>query len=309
MSLSKKIVIATRASKLALWQAEYVRSNLLMFYPEYSVELLTIITKGDRFLDTALSKIGGKGLFVKEIEQSLLDGVADLAVHSMKDVPVDVQNNLEICSIMHREDPRDAFVSNTCFSMNELMPGSVIGTSSLRRESQIKNLFPKLIVKSLRGNLDTRLNKLDSGYYDAIILAAAGLKRIGYDARIKQYIDSEVILPAVAQGALGLQIRSDRDDMRALLSVLSCRDTTVCVSAERSFLRMLDGSCQFPIAAYGRLIGNDLLLKALVASVDGKNIIKSEIFGPLNTAVDLGEALAQEILSKGGDKILNSLSF
>ncbi|WBF65739.1 MAG: hydroxymethylbilane synthase [Candidatus Kinetoplastibacterium crithidii] len=309
MSSSKKIVIATRASKLALWQAEYVRNNLLMFYPEYSIELLTIITKGDRFLDTPLSKVGGKGLFVKEIEKSLLDGVADLAVHSMKDVPADIQDDLEICSIMHREDPRDAFVSNICFSIDELMPGSVIGTSSLRRESQIKNVFPKLIVKSLRGNLDTRLDKLDSGYYDAIILASAGLKRIGYDTRIKQYIDTEVILPAVAQGALGLQIRSDRDDIRTLLSVLSCSDTTACVSAERSFLRMLGGSCQFPIAAYGSLIGNNLLLKALVASLDGGNIIKSEISGPINIAVDLGKNLAQEILSKGGDKILNSLSF
>ncbi|WP_333904073.1 hydroxymethylbilane synthase, partial [Achromobacter insolitus] len=248
MSLPQRLVIATRASRLALWQAEHVRDRLRTLYPACAVELLTLTTRGDQILDRTLSKVGGKGLFVKELENALLDGRADLAVHSLKDVPVDLQAPFELCAVLDRADPRDAFVSNTHDSLADLPAGAIVGTSSLRRESQIRARYPKLVVKPLRGNLDTRLGKLDKGEYDAIVLAAAGLERLDLSARIRSLLEPTDSLPAAGQGALGIEIRDDRDDMRAWLAPLVSADTTSCVVAERAVSRKLGGSRQVPLA-------------------------------------------------------------
>ncbi|WP_043518658.1 hydroxymethylbilane synthase [Achromobacter arsenitoxydans] len=307
MSLPQRLVIATRASRLALWQAEHVRDRLRTLYPACAVELLTLTTRGDQILDRTLSKVGGKGLFVKELENALLDGRADLAVHSLKDVPVDLQAPFELCAVLDRADPRDAFVSNHYATLAELPAGAVVGTSSLRRESQIRARYPALVVKPLRGNLDTRLGKLDKGDYDAIVLAAAGLERLGLGARIRALLDPADSLPAAGQGALGIEIRDDRSDMRAWLAPLVSADTTACVLAERAVSRKLGGSCQVPLAAYAQISDGALSLRALVASPDGVRMVHAARSGPASEAEAIGEAAASELLDAGAETILREL--
>jgi len=307
VSLPQRLVIATRASRLALWQAEHVRDRLRTLYPACAVELLTLTTRGDQILDRTLSKVGGKGLFVKELENALLDGRADLAVHSLKDVPVDLQAPFELCAVLDRADPRDAFVSNTHDSLADLPAGAIVGTSSLRRESQIRARYPKLVVKPLRGNLDTRLGKLDKGEYDAIVLAAAGLERLDLSARIRSLLEPADSLPAAGQGALGIEIRDDRDDMRAWLAPLVSADTTSCVVAERAVSRKLGGSCQVPLAAYAEIAGGTLSLRALVASPDGVRVVRTAHSGPVADAQSIGEAAAQALLDAGAQDILREL--
>lgn len=301
------LVIATRASRLALWQAEHVRDRLQLIYPECQVTLLTMTTRGDQILDRTLSKIGGKGLFVKELETALLDGRADLAVHSLKDVPVDMQSPFALPVILERDDPRDAFVSNDYATLDDMPPGAVVGTSSLRRESQIRQQYPQLVIQALRGNLDTRLGKLDRGEYAAIILAAVGLKRLGLESRIRSCLPVEQSLPAAGQGALGIEVLESRDDMHRWLAPLACPDTTACALAERAVSRVLGGSCQVPLAAYARLDGGVLHLDALVAEPDGSRIVRSHVHGPAASAVQLGEQAAQELLQKGANDILSRL--
>lgn len=307
MSSPQRLVIATRASRLALWQAEHVRDRLLALYPSCTVELLTLTTRGDQILDRTLSKVGGKGLFVKELETALLDGRADLAVHSLKDVPVDLQSPFDLCTMLERADPRDALVSNDYLSLAELPAGAVVGTSSLRRESQIRQRYPQLVVKPLRGNLDTRLGKLDRGDYAAIVLAAAGLHRLGLDERICSVLEPAECLPAAGQGALGIEIRDDRDDLRGWLAPLACQATTACVVAERAVSRTLGGSCQVPLAAYATLDGEQIVLQALVASPDGVRVIHTRHSGPVAQAEQVGQSAAQELLSNGAAAILAEL--
>lgn len=302
-----RLVIATRASRLALWQAEHVQSRLRTLYPSCTVELLTLTTRGDQILDRTLSKVGGKGLFVKELETALLDGRADLAVHSLKDVPVDLQTPFELATIMSRADARDALVSNHYASLAEMPAGAVVGTSSLRRESQIRARFPQLEVKPLRGNLDTRLAKLDRDEYGAIILAAAGLQRLDLSSRIRGFLSPEDSLPAAGQGALGIEIRDDRADVRQWLSPLSCPQTHACMLAERAVSRVLGGSCQVPMAAYAEITDDTLFLRALVASPDGRQVVRTERSGPVTQAEQLGESAARDLLDAGARDILAAL--
>ncbi|MBP6018753.1 MAG: hydroxymethylbilane synthase [Burkholderiaceae bacterium] len=302
------LVIATRASRLALWQAEHVRDLLQALYPECKVSLLTMTTRGDQILDRTLSKVGGKGLFVKELETALLDGRADLAVHSLKDVPVDLTTPFALPVVMERSDPRDALVSNDYASLDELPPGAVIGTSSLRRESQLRQRYPHLQVKPLRGNLDTRLAKLDKGEYAAIILAAVGLERLGLESRIRARLSPELSLPAAGQGALGIEVLESRTDMHAWLAPLSCPATMACALAERSVSRALGGSCQVPLAAYAQVEGTELHLRALVAEPDGSVVLHAQARGPVADAEKLGEVAAKELLGKGAREILARLT-
>lgn len=302
------LVIATRASRLALWQAEHVRDLLQTFYPDCQVSLLTMTTRGDQILDRSLSKVGGKGLFVKELENALLDSRADLAVHSLKDVPVDMQSEFELSTILERDDPRDAFVSNEYASLDALPQGAVVGTSSLRRESQIRERYPHLVVQPLRGNLDTRLGKLDRGDYAAIILAAVGLKRLGLGARIRAYLPIEHSLPAAGQGALGIEILANRPCLREKLAPLACPSTTACALAERAVSRSLGGSCQVPLAAYASPDGELLRVEGLVAQPDGSRVLRACETGPINEAEQLGRRLAQRLLDQGADAILSALS-
>ncbi|WP_442592347.1 hydroxymethylbilane synthase [Parapusillimonas sp. JC17] len=304
----KKLVIATRASRLALWQAEHVRDRLQELYPQCEVSLLTMTTRGDQILDRSLSKVGGKGLFVKELETALLDGRADLAVHSLKDVPVDMQSPFALSVVLERDDPRDAFVSNDYGSMDALPSGAVVGTSSLRREAQIRQRYPDLVVQPLRGNLDTRLGKLDRGDYAAIILAAAGLRRLGLEGRIRGYLSVEQSLPAAGQGALGIEVLESRTDMHGWLSPLADPATTACALAERAVSRVLGGSCQVPLAAYAQVQGNNLVVDALVAEPDGSVIIRAQATGPVADANALGESAAHDLMAKGARPILDRLS-
>lgn len=308
MSTPKKLVIATRASRLALWQAEHVRARLVELYPNCEVELLSMSTKGDRILDRSLSKIGGKGLFIKELETALLDGSADLAVHSLKDVPYDVPEPFALPVIMERGDARDAFVSNNYASLAELPAGAVVGTSSLRRESQLRERFPHLTIEPLRGNLDTRLGKLDAGEYDAIILATAGLSRLGLGDRIRSTIEIEDSLPSAGQGALGIEIHAERDDMKAWLAPLACADSTSRALAERAVTRVLGGSCQVPLAAYAETEGNEIWVRALVAEPDGSLVYRAELRGPLAQAEQIGKQVGEDLLAQGADVILAKLS-
>ncbi|MDY3330781.1 MAG: hydroxymethylbilane synthase [Pelistega sp.] len=296
----EKLVIATRESRLALWQAEHVQARLAELYPNTRVELLKMTTRGDQILDKTLSKVGGKGLFVKELETALLDGRADLAVHSLKDVPVDLKSPFQLACVMEREDPRDAFVSNDYASLADLPAGAVVGTSSLRRESQIRERYPHLEVKPLRGNLDTRLRKLDEGQYAAIILAAAGLKRLNLAERIRAYIAIEDSLPAAGQGALGIEILEARQDVFALLQALKHTPTQQCTVAERAVSLALGGSCQVPLAAHASLQGEQLSIDALVASTDGKTILRASLTGDVAQAEQLGLQVAQQLKDKGG---------
>ena len=304
MNLPEKIVIATRASRLALWQAEFVQEALQNQYPGLKVELLKMTTKGDQIIDRSLSKIGGKGLFVKELETALLDGRADLAVHSLKDVPMELYEEFSLSTILKRADPRDAFVSNKYENLYDLPEGAIVGTSSLRRESQIRAHYPKLEVQPLRGNLDTRLGKLDAGNYDAIILAASGLERLGLGDRIRSRLSLEQSLPAAGQGALGIEILASRDDMRELLSFLSCQEATAATTAERAISQALGGSCQVPIAAHGIVEDNQLFLRAMVALPDGSESISTEVRGDLTNAQELGRQAADDLLAQGGQRIL-----
>ena len=275
----ESIVIATRESRLALWQAEHVRDLLKKLYPSSRVELLGMTTRGDQILDRPLAKVGGKGLFVKELETALLDGRADIAVHSMKDVPMEMPAEFALAAIGPREVPLDAFVSGKFASLDELPPGAVVGTSSLRRESQLHAHYPYLAVSSLRGNLDTRLRKLDEGQYDAIILAAAGLTRLGLASRIRSVLPAEVSLPAAGQGALGIEIRADRADLAACLAPLNDAATAACVRAERAVSRTLAGSCEVPLGAYGLMRDDRLWLRGFVARPDGSRIAAAEQIG------------------------------
>lgn len=301
--------IATRKSALALWQAEYVKAQLEHFHPEINVELLPMTTKGDVILDTPLAKVGGKGLFVKELEVAMLEGKADIAVHSMKDVPVDFPEGLGLEVICPREDPRDAFVSNTYSALSDLPQGAIVGTSSLRRQCQLKAKRPDLDIRDLRGNVNTRLKKLDEGQYDAIILAAAGLIRLKMSDRIAQYIEPEEMLPANGQGAVGIECRTDDDTIKTLLKPLECSTTRVRVLTERAMNKALEGGCQVPIASYSVISedGKEVHLRGLVGAIDGSELIESEITGPIEQGETLGNTLALELLSRGADRILKEV--
>ncbi|RMA82205.1 hydroxymethylbilane synthase [Umboniibacter marinipuniceus] len=296
------IVIATRESALALWQANYVQGALLKAHSDLSVELLGMTTKGDQILDTPLAKIGGKGLFVKELEVAMMEHRADIAVHSMKDVPMHFPEGLELGVICEREDPRDAFVSNTYASLDDLPEGATVGTSSLRRSCQLKFARPDLVIKDLRGNVNTRLAKLDAGDFDAIILAAAGLKRLGFDDRIAEHIDIEMSLPAGGQGAVGIELRTDDTTTRAHLAVLNCAVTAPCVLAERSLNRHLEGGCQVPIACYAIWEDEQIWLRGRVGSLDGSVLLRAEGRGTDPEA--LGVQVAEALLEQGAGEIL-----
>ncbi len=299
--------IATRQSPLALWQAEYIQQRLEQQHPNLRVELVTFVTQGDKILDTPLAKIGGKGLFVKELEAALLDGRADLAVHSMKDVPMQLPEGLALPVICEREDPLDAFVSNTYAHFDDLPQGAKVGTSSLRRRCQILTQRPDLEVIDLRGNVGTRLSKLDAGQYDAIILASAGLKRLGLTARIRHTLSHEVSLPAVGQGALGLECRSDDERVLNYLSFLNDATTSVCVRAERAFNAYLEGGCQVPIAAFAQLKDEVLHIEGRVGEPNGKQLLIAHQQGSAQQAEELGVALAQDLLAQGAGELLQAL--
>ena len=301
---TKLVRIATRKSALALWQAEFVKAQLEHFHDDVRVELVPMSTQGDIILDTPLAKIGGKGLFVKELEQAMLDGRADIAVHSMKDVPVEFPDDLELHVICEREDPRDAFVSNNFANIDALPQGAIVGTSSLRRQCQIRALRPDLEIRDLRGNVNTRLAKLDSGQYDAIILAAAGLIRLEMGERIRDFIEPEVSLPANGQGAVGIECRIDDTVTKALLAPLEHNETRIRVNAERAMNRHLEGGCQVPIGAYALVEGEQVHLRGLVGAIDGSEILRDEISGHVDDAEKLGVELAKKLLAQGADKIL-----
>ncbi|KNC10841.1 porphobilinogen deaminase [Pantoea sp. RIT-PI-b] len=305
--LNKIFRIATRQSPLALWQAQYVQQRLMAAHPGLQVELLPMVTKGDVILDTPLAKVGGKGLFVKELELAMLEDRADLAVHSMKDVPVDFPQGLGLVTICEREDPRDAFVSNNYHSIDELPQGAVVGTSSLRRQCQISARRPDLVIRSLRGNVGTRLGKLDAGEYDAIILAAAGLKRLGLEDRIRQAMPAEISLPAVGQGAVGIECRVDDAQLITLLQALNHDDTAVCVRAERAMNTRLEGGCQVPIGSFAVLEDDQLWLRGLVGSPDGNQMVVGERRGPRDQAEQMGISLAEELLDGGARDILREV--
>ncbi|SHO55526.1 hydroxymethylbilane synthase [Vibrio quintilis] len=308
MTNNRPVRIATRKSPLALWQAEYVKNALLKEYPELTVELITMTTKGDVILDTPLAKVGGKGLFVKELEVAILEGRADLAVHSMKDVPVDFPSGLGLVTICERDDPRDAFVSNQYHSVDALPQGATIGTCSLRRQCQLKSYRPDLVVKELRGNVGTRLSKLDAGEFDAIILAAAGLKRLQLEQRIQSYLDPEQSLPAVGQGAVGIECRLDDVWLQEKLEALNHIETSDRVRCERAMNLTLQGGCQVPIGSYAELENDQLWLRALVGEPDGSQIVRGEIRGPRETAEQLGISLAEQLIQDGAQEILDRLS-
>jgi len=305
--MSDVLRIATRKSPLALWQAEHVTAALKAAHPGLAVELLGMSTQGDKILDTPLAKIGGKGLFVKELEQGMLEGRADIAVHSMKDVPVHLPEGLHLAVILERENPHDAFVSNDFDSLDALPEGAKVGTSSLRRQCQLAARRPDLQLLPLRGNVNTRLQKLDDGEYDAIILAAAGLIRLGFGARIRTELPPEQSLPAIGQGAIGIECRRDDTRINALLAPLHHVDTADRVLAERAFNQRLEGGCQVPIGGHALLDGDQLWLRGLVGTPDGNELIEGEIRGPRAEAGMLGTALADELLGLGADRILKAL--
>ncbi|WP_448757033.1 hydroxymethylbilane synthase [Aggregatibacter sp.] len=305
--LEKTLKIATRQSPLALWQANYVKDRLQQLYPDLTIELVPMVTKGDVILDSPLAKIGGKGLFVKELENALLNKEADIAVHSMKDVPMQFPEGLGLAVICQREDPRDAFVSHSYRTFAELPQGAVVGTSSLRRQCQLKALRPDLDIRSLRGNVGTRLSKLDNGDYDAIILASAGLIRLGLADRIASFIDVEQSLPAAGQGAVGIECRTDDVQVQALLAPLADAETTYCVRAERAMNNHLQGGCQVPIGGYAVLQQGQLYLRALVGDIDGSRIIRAEGKSAVENAKILGVQIAEQLLAQGADKILQAI--
>jgi hydroxymethylbilane synthase len=299
--------IATRKSPLALWQAEFVKDRLLEAHPGLNVELVAMSTRGDKILDAPLAKVGGKGLFVKELERSMLDGDADIAVHSMKDVPMEFPEGLGLAVICEREDPRDAFVSNRYQSLDELPAGAVVGTSSLRRQCQLMQQRPDLEIKWLRGNVQTRLSKLDNNEYDAIILAAAGLIRLKMEDRIAQRISTEVSLPAGGQGAVGIECRTNDEATLALLKPLHHEATATRVYAERAMNRRLEGGCQVPIACYAELQEDQIWLRGLVGSPDGKTVLRHQVRGAASCAEELGIEVAEALLAQGAKQILDDV--
>jgi len=314
--MKRKIIIATRGSKLAMWQAEWVKGQLIKNNPALQVDLLRIKTTGDKILDVPLAKIGGKGLFVKEIEEALLRGDADLAVHSMKDVPVILPEGLRISAICRREDPRDAFVTRLSDSGSkipsfmDLPRGATVGTSSLRRSCQIKAKRADLNIKQLRGNLDTRIRKLDEGQFDAIIVASAGMRRLGLEKRITELLSTDISLPAIGQGAIGIECREDDEFVNGLLKDLNHTETSICVRAERAFLRRLEGGCQVPIAAYATIDSKpdpSLTINGLVGSISGDIIIRGSMSGSIDEAESIGTSLAEDLLSRGADRILREV--
>ncbi|MCS5587408.1 MAG: hydroxymethylbilane synthase [Porticoccaceae bacterium] len=304
--MTQLVRIATRKSPLAMWQAEYVKRQLLEHHPQLQVDLLAMSTRGDKLLDTPLAKVGGKGLFVKELEIAMLEGKADIAVHSMKDVPMAFPEGLALAVICEREDPTDAFVSNNYTSLDQLPAGAVVGTSSLRRQSQLRAQFPDLQIKELRGNVNTRLAKLDSGEYHALILASAGLTRLNMPQRIASRLDTGLCLPAGGQGAVGIECRADDSESLDLLKPLHHLDSACCVLAERAMNRRLQGGCQVPIASFAELdpSGDTVKMRGLVGSIDGQTLLEADIQGPRESAEQLGEALAEQLLSMGAGKIL-----
>ena len=301
------IRIATRKSPLALWQAEYVRGQLQRLHPGLQVELLTMSTRGDKILDTPLAKVGGKGLFVKELETAMLEGRADIAVHSMKDVPMEFPEGLGLGAICEREDPSDAFVSSHHASLMALPLGAVVGTSSLRRQCQLRRLRPDMVIRDLRGNVNTRLAKLDAGEYDALILASAGLIRLGFADRIREGLPAEVLLPAVGQGAVGIECRLGDSELLALLAPLNHHATATRVSAERAMNHRLQGGCQVPIAGFAELVGDQLTLRGLVGRVDGQQILEAALSGSQADAEAIGRALAEQLLAAGAGAILQAV--
>jgi len=308
MMKKNKVVIGTRGSKLALWQAEWVKAELQRLNPGLEIELNKIKTTGDKILDVPLAKVGGKGLFVKEIEEALLKGEADLAVHSMKDVPTEFPEGLYLAVICEREDPRDAFIAQNnqqaAKSLKALPQGATIGTSSLRRACQLLSKRPDLKIAQLRGNLETRFRKLDEGQFDAMILAAAGVKRLGWQQRISEIIEPAISLPAIGQGAVGIECRINDEFIKQLIAPLNHTETSICVRAERALLKRLQGGCQVPIAAYATIQGDRLVMDGLVGSVTGDQIIREHLEGKIEDAETIGVTLGEKLLSKGADKIL-----
>ena len=306
--MTKKIIrIATRQSPLALWQAEHVAALLTETFPEVTAQLVKMVTRGDKILDAPLAKVGGKGLFVKELEEGMLSGDADIAVHSMKDVPIEFPEGLHLAAILEREDPTDAFVSNRFTSLADLPANARIGTSSLRRECQLKERFPDAEVIPLRGNVNTRLAKLDAGDYDAIILASAGLKRLGMAERITQSLPVDVSLPAVGQGAIGIECRIDDAEINQMLQALNDKTTGLCVTAERAMNTRLNGGCQVPIAGFAVLENGHVFMRGLVGSPDGSVLYRAEKTGTEAEVETLGRLIAEDLLAQGADKILKAL--
>lgn len=303
----KKIRIATRESPLAQWQAEFVRTRLQKLYPGLAVELISIRTQGDRILDKPLSEVGGKGLFLKELEQQLLERRADIAVHSMKDVTIELPPGLKLAVILQRADPRDVLITNHFATLSEIPEGARIGTSSLRRQSQLRARRPDLVVTNLRGNVGTRLRKLDDQEYEGIILAAAGISRLLLDHRVREYLSADIMLPAVGQGAIGIETRSDEPELQQILQPLNDSETAIQLTAERAFSGRLYGGCQLPIAAYAVVSANELYLRGLVGSVDGSEIVSGETRGYKRDAEKIGLQLAEDLLQKGADRILQEL--
>ncbi len=305
--MSDPIKIGTRGSKLALWQANWVKSVLQEKFPQYTVKLITIKTQGDKILDVPLAKVGGKGLFVKEIEHALLTRQVDIAVHSMKDMPAEIPDGLCIGAIPERENPFDVFISQSGLGYKKLDPGSIIGTSSLRRGAQLRHARPGLVMQALRGNLDTRLKKLANENLDAIVLAAAGVRRLDLEHKITEYLDPDIILPAIGQGALCIEIRKDDAKIGPLVESMNHTDSRTVVEGERAFLNRLEGGCQVPIAGHGKINKEKLILTGLVAEIDGTRIIKGEKSGPLDAAEAIGTELAEELLAGGAAEILQKL--
>jgi len=306
--MAKPVVIGTRGSRLALWQAEWVRAALAQRFPGADFELAIIKTEGDKILDVPLAKVGGKGLFVKEIEEALLHGRADLAVHSMKDMPSEIPAALAIGAVPEREIPADVLISRNGLVLKELPAGGVVGTSSLRRAAQLRHLRPDLEVVPLRGNVETRLRKLDTERLAAVVLAAAGVKRLGLEQRVSEYLDHEAMLPAVGQGALCIEIREGDARIGPMVAVLDDPATRTVVSGERAFLKRLQGGCQVPIAGHGRLDGAQFTLTGLVADLDGGTVIKHRLSGPAAAAERIGIELAETLLGRGADAILKKLT-
>ncbi len=302
--MSEIIRIATRTSPLAMWQAEHVAHRLQALHPDLQIEMVGMVTRGDKILDSPLSKIGGKGLFVKELELGMLEGSADIAVHSMKDVPMEFPEGLHLPVILQREDPRDAFVSNHYQHLDALPPGAIVGTSSLRRQTQIRARYPHLQIKDLRGNVNTRLAKLDNGEYDAIILAAAGLIRLEFQTRITAFLSTEQSLPAIGQGAVGIECRRNDPRVEHLLAPLRHAETTVCVRAERAMNQRLNGGCQVPVAGFAELQDGALRMRGLIGFPDGSAMYTCEQHGCAVDPDALGVAIAENLLAQGGDKVL-----
>lgn len=307
MTTDKIVRIATRQSPLALWQAEFVKAELQRFHPGLQVELVKMVTQGDKILDAPLAKVGGKGLFVKELETGMLEGEADIAVHSMKDVPVEFPEGLHLAVICEREDPRDAFVSNTYNKFEDLPQGARVGTSSLRRQAQLLLARPDLEIISLRGNVNTRLRKLDDGDYDAIVLAAAGLIRLEMGDRIREFLDTSLSLPAIGQGAVGIECRSNDDYINALIAPLNHAPTATRVRAERAMNNTLEGGCQVPIGGFAELDHGVILLRGLVARPDGSEFVRGDISGRPEDAEELGRVLGEDLLARGADRILKDV--